>query len=273
MSMASSSGVSASAYSGVMTSAIDPGDGQRPGRPAQLQATARAPMDRRRGWTISGASAEMTWTSTSRGLADHSVDHRALRQLGPTRALRRAEDDLRAVLGAGEAHEGIGDVGAGHLGVAASELLEQRAMAFEELLVRCGEAVGAAHVDADQLGLRAGGQASASPHEPVAVGRTGEGDDDTLAGLPRRGDAVPLPVLLQALVDAVRDPQQRQLAQCAEVADPEVVGQRGVDLVGGVHVAVGHAPPQRLRRHVDELDLVGGAHDRRRAPSRAARCR
>ena len=53
-------------------------------------------------------------------------------------------------------------------------------------------------------------------------------------------------------LDAVGEPQQGDLSQGREVADPEVVGQRGVDLVGTVDVAVRHAPPQRLGRHVDE---------------------
>ena len=68
-------------------------------------------------------------------------------------------------------------------------------------------------------------------------------------------------VVLQRVVDLVGHPQQRQLAEGAEVADPEVVAERGVDLLGGVDVAVGHPPAQRLGRHVDQLDLVGGADD------------
>ena len=39
-------------------------------------------------------------------------------------------------------------------------------------------------------------------------------------------DAVVLEVLLQRLVDLVGDPQERELAQRREVADPEVVGER-----------------------------------------------
>ena len=96
----------------------------------------------------------------------------------------------------------------------------------------------------------------------VAAGRAGDRDDDPLAGLPRPVDAVGLAVLLERLVDPVGDPQQRELAQRAEVARPEVVGERGVDLLGRVDVAVRHAPAERLGRHVDQLDLVGGAHDR-----------
>ena len=72
---------------------------------------------------------------------------------------------------------------------------------------------------------------------------------------------LPLAVALEPFVDPVGEPQQRELAQRGEVAGPEVVRERGVDPIRLVDVAVRHAPPQRLRRHVDELDLVGAAHD------------
>ena len=47
----------------------------------------------------------------------------------------------------------------------------------------------------------------------------------------------------------------------AQVARAEVVGQGGVDALGRVDVAVGHAPAKGLGAHVDQLDLVGGADD------------
>jgi hypothetical protein len=72
---------------------------------------------------------------------------------------------------------------------------------------------------------------------------------------------VPLAVLAQRFVDPVRDPQQGELPQRREVADAEVVAEGDIDLVGGIDVAVRHASPQRLRRAVDQLDLVGGTND------------
>ena len=39
------------------------------------------------------------------------------------------------------------------------------------------------------------------------------------------------------------------------------MGERRLDAVRGVNVAVHHPPPERLRRHVDQLDLVGAARD------------
>jgi hypothetical protein len=71
---------------------------------------------------------------------------------------------------------------------------------------------------------------------------------------------VAVAVGLQLVVDPAGHPQDGQLAQGAQVAGAEVVGQRGVDALGRVDVAVGHAAPQRLGSHVDQLDLLGGPH-------------
>ena len=118
------------------------------------------------------------------------------------------------------------------------------------------------HVHAEQVGLGALGHAGGPADQVLAAGRAGDGDHDPLPRLPRAVDAVGLHVVLEPVVDLVGHPQQGQLAQRRQVADPEVVAQGGVDLLGRVDVAVGHAPPQRLGRHVDQLDLVGGAHHR-----------
>ena len=66
---------------------------------------------------------------------------------------------------------------------------------------------------------------------------------------------------MQGLVDPVRHPHEGQFPQGDQVALTEVVAEGGVDLLGRVDVAVGHAPPEGLGAHVDELDLVGRAHD------------
>ena len=70
-----------------------------------------------------------------------------------------------------------------------------------------------------------------------------------------------LAVTLESFIDLVGQPQQGELAQRRQVADPEVVGERRVDLLGLVDVAVRHPAAQRLGRHVDELDLVGRPDD------------
>ena len=71
----------------------------------------------------------------------------------------------------------------------------------------------------------------------------------------------PLRYVCQRLFDAIGYPQQGELAQRAEVARPEVVAQRRVDPLRRVDVAVGHPSAQGLRRHVDQLELIGAAHD------------
>lgn len=68
-------------------------------------------------------------------------------------------------------------------------------------------------------------------------------------------------VCLERLVDPVGHPQQGELAQGGQVAGPEVVGEGRVDLLRNVDVPVRHAPAQPLRRHVDQLDLLGPPDD------------
>jgi hypothetical protein len=70
---------------------------------------------------------------------------------------------------------------------------------------------------------------------------------------------VRLAIALQALVHLVGQPEQGQFAQRGQVAGAEVVGQRGVDLLRRVDVAVCHPAAQRLRGHVHQFDLVGRA--------------
>ena len=115
-------------------------------------------------------------------------------------------------------------------------------------------------MDADELALGALGDAGGPAHEVIRVGRTGQGHDDPLAGLPRPRDAVTVAVLVQGVVDPVGHPQQGQFTQRRQVARPEVVAERGVDLVGAVDVAVGQPSSQGLGRHVDELDLIGSPY-------------
>ena len=69
-------------------------------------------------------------------------------------------------------------------------------------------------------------------------------------------------VPLQPLVDLVGQPEQREFPQRGQVPRPEVVGERGVDLLRRVDVAVRHPAAQRLGGHVDELNLVGGPDHR-----------
>ena len=113
----------------------------------------------------------------------------------------------------------------------------------------------------DEVALRPLRHARGTPDEAVAVVGAGQRDQYPLARLPRALDPVVAAVLVEGLVDAVGHPEERELAQRAEVPGPEVVAERGVDPLGRVDVPVGHAPAERLGAHVDELDLVGAPGD------------
>ena len=135
-------------------------------------------------------------------------------------------------------------------------------MLVEQLLRRAGEPVGRPDVHAQQFGVGSHRHPGRPPDEGVAAGRARDRDHDPFARLPRTPDAVVVHVVLQRLVDLVRHPEQGELPERGEVAGTEVIAERGVDAVRRIDVPVGHAAPERLRRHVDELDLLGGPDDR-----------
>ena len=174
-----------------------------------------------------------------------------------------AEHQLGGVLGAGEVQQGGGHVLADDLVVAAAQRLGQPPLRGQRGRVGPGQPVGPGDVHGQQVPAGGpGGDPGRPPDQRLALGTAGQRDHHPLAGLPGALDAVLGPVALQPLVDLVGQPEQGQLAQRGEVAGPEVVGQRRVDLLGRVDVAVRHPAAQRLGGHVDELDLLGGADHR-----------
>ena len=193
--------------------------------------------------------------------AQRSGDDRPAPQVGQARAPARAEHELRRSLGLGDAGQRLADVAGRDLSIGTAEIREQLAVRREQIRCPGGEPVGRTNVYAEQVALGPVGHARRSPDEHVAARRAGQRDHDALARLPVAFDAVVFEVLLEVLLDAVGDPEQRDLSQRREVARTEVVRQRRVDALGRVDVAVRHPAPQRLGRHVDELDLLGLADD------------
>ncbi len=182
-------------------------------------------------------------------------------EAGDTPAAAGAEDELGGVVGAGEGEQRGGDVVADDHVVAAAQALDELPLLGEGAGGGAGQAVAAGDVDGEQVPARrpvrdAGGASD----QGLALGAAGEGDHDAFAGLPDPVDVVAGPVVAQALVDPPGHPEQGELAQGGEVADPEVVRERRVHLLRLVDVAVGHPAAQRLGGHVDEFDLVGPAH-------------
>ena len=190
---------------------------------------------------------------------------------GEGRATAVAEHELGGVLGAGEGEQRRGNVVAEDLVVGAAERLHEQSLRGQCALAGAGQPVGAGDVDGEQVAAAGpGGDAGRSADQRLALGSAGERDDDALAGLPGPGDVVRLPVLLQRVVDPVGGPQQRQLAQRVEVAGPEVVRQRGVDLLGRVDVAVRQPPSAAPRRTCPPARSGRRPGPRRRGRSRVA---
>ncbi len=180
----------------------------------------------------------------------------------PAQPARGADDDLAGVDAGGEVEQGLRDVVALDDVEGAAQLRGQPAQLGDPFEPGVDQTVGRRHVDRDQLAAGTPrGDLRAAAQEGATLRASGQGDDDALPGGPGLGDGVLGAVLPQPLLHPVGHPQQRQLAQGAEVPLAEVVGERGVDLVGAVDVPVRQAPAQRLGRHVHELDLVGTAHD------------
>ena len=189
---------------------------------------------------------------------DHAVDHGRPEQLPGSWPIAGAQHDLRDVLRTREVEQRLRHVAADHLVERPADHLDElprRVQGRDVFGARLGD-----HVDGEQLAAAASGHASGSADQGFVLGATGDADQDPFARLPWTLDPVVPHVVLDRLVHAVGHPQQRQLAERAQVPLAEVVRQGGVDLLRRIDVAVGHAPPERERRHVDQLHLVRRSH-------------
>ena len=195
------------------------------------------------------------------GIGDHAVDHGAAEQLAEPRPPGRPQHDLRRVERTGGLDQRLADVGAHGLPVLAAQLLDELALAVELLGRRRGQTVLGPDVDGDEFAVRPLRHPRRPPDHPIAARSAGHRHDHALLGLPGALDAVPLAVLAEALVDPVRDPQERKLSKRGQVSRPEVVGQRDVDALRRVDVPAREPGADRLRGEIDELKLVGAAHD------------
>ena len=198
------------------------------------------------------------------GRADHGrADAWPGEEGRPPRPPAGTEHELGRVLCAREREQGVGHVLADDLAVGAAQALHEVALPGQCRRAGVRKPVRAGDVDGQQVTAgRARGDAGGASDKCLALGTAGEGDDHTFARLPGARDALLFSVALKSFVDLVGGPQQGELAQGGEVAEPEVVAECGVDLLGGVHVAVRQPSAKRLGSHVDQLDLVGAADDR-----------
>ena len=145
------------------------------------------------------------------GVADDLVDDGTVDHLDPPGPAARPEEELGGVLGPGEVDERGGHVRTGDLRVAAPELAEQPSLPHEALGRRVRKRIERTDVHADDLAVDPRRHPRRAAQEVLAARGPGQGDDHPFLGLPRLGDAVPLAVVGQLDVDAVGDPQQREL--------------------------------------------------------------
>ncbi len=178
---------------------------------------------------------------------DHVGDHRSPDQVRPARLLTRTEHDLGGVLGVGEPNQRRGRIGAGDLAVLAAELVEQPSLVVQLAALRSAQPVGRPNMHTDELAVRPRRHACRAPNHVVATGRARDRDHYPFPRFPWAVNAMRLAVLLERLVHPIGEPHQRELTQRTQVPLAEEVGERRVDLLGRIDVAVGHAPAQRFR--------------------------
>jgi hypothetical protein len=178
--------------------------------------------------------------------------------LGELAAAAGSEHDLGGVDRTGEVEQGSRDVGADDLVIAAAEAFHQDALPGQRSRIGPRQPVAAGDVHRHEVrALVPRGDPGRPPDQRRALRAAGERDDNPFPGLPGGVDVVVGAVLVELVLDLVGEPEQCQLAQRGEVAGPEVIAEGRVDLLRPVDVAVRHPAAQRLRRHVDELDLLG----------------
>ncbi len=197
------------------------------------------------------------------GAADDG--HRGTRpdELGEAAVPRGTDNDLRSVDAASEIQYGAGDVVADDEVEASTQALHEQPLALDLAGRRTDRSVRPDDVHRDQIAIcDPTGDPGSAADQQRSLGAPGQCHHHPLPGHPGAGDAVFPAVPFETLVDPIGHPEQRQLAQRRQVALAEVVAQCGVDGPGRVDVPVRHPAAERLRGHVDQLHLVGGAHHR-----------
>ena len=150
----------------------------------RVRGTTKASSDSPPGWLI-------TWTSmpTPDSRITLPMTEPRVSSL-PARAAARSHDDLRRVQRTRCVEQRGPDVRADDLVVRPAELLEELALLLEQRCRRRGEPVLRDHVHAHEVALRALRNPRRASDETLAVGGTGERDEDALARLPRLVDPV-----------------------------------------------------------------------------------
>jgi len=195
------------------------------------------------------------------GAAHQVMDHRAVEDLEPSRALGLADDDMRGVVALCKGDDVVGE----------PPCLGRQLDRFA--LEALGEAQRVGDPVARILGkvqASAGLQVESGPGrvqtigEPLGIAHEGgrtrvlaDTDENALTRGPRSRDGARLHVLEQLLVDPLRRAAQRQFAQRGEIGGGEEVPERALGLLGDVDPALLQPLDQIVRRQIDEFDGIG----------------
>ena len=194
------------------------------------------------------------------GTADHVEDDGAAEQPSPSRPVARSHHDLRDPLRPGEVQDRVGHA-------RPDDLLEPTADLPHELAdgLEVGGVIpagGRDDVHGDQLAAAPRGHPRRAADQGLVLRTTPHRDEDPLPRRRRLGSPCRRRPRPQLLVDTIGHPHERQLAQTREVLVAERSGQGRVHPFGRKDVPVRQPPLERLRRHVDELQLIRVPHER-----------
>ena len=200
------------------------------------------------------------------GETQHPLDDRPLGELLPATPSTRTQDDLRDLVLAGEVHQCPGGFFLVEHMPLSTQVVRQIVQDVERIHRTATGLIGGDDMHGMEIRLRPGRDARRPADHGVGAMGAGDGYEDPLARLP---DRVRMPVTEigeELLLGLVGYESKSQLAQRHQVLGSEEMGQRVGDLLGGIDVAVDHPPTKGLGRRVDELQLVGSAHDPIRDP-------
>ena len=123
--------------------------------------------------------------------------------------------------------------------------------------------VGARRLDIDRgpRRVQAVGDAAGIADQRRGVARLADADQHAIPGVPRAGYRVRPHVRQQLIVDALRGPPQRQLAQRGQIARLEVMPDGALGLLRHIDLAFVQPLDQVVGRDIDDLDVVGLIED------------
>ncbi len=194
---------------------------------------------------------------------DDLLRERPAEQLGPTCPLRLGNDQMGEVVGAGIVHHRTRDVLPRDRDRLAAEALRKPERVGGDFLPRLVMRAASRdlHIDDGPRSAQPIGEAPCVSDQPLAAPLAVDADQQPVARGPGAGNGVAAHVSDHLLVDALRRPPQRQLAQRRQIARREIMANCALGLVRHVNLAVLQSLDQILGREVDDLDIIRRVDD------------